>query len=294
MKKNIMIIIMLIGIMFLQACSNNKPNNSDELYSDNELDNYGGEISFDESILEDFLSEFLTIFDSTLGWKNLETSIFYVNINTSPEDWFNPIMVPVDELPLVSLGGTGRSGGESGFHITQFPLDGFFNQDGELITEAPFVIPFGPYFSPALATSFRLFDFDNDGVPEIVVGFRPSSVAFRHWYILFNLYRFIDGEFRLIHTFENFPTFWFDAEDILIVEFTSNNHDFWPYFNYLNFVDDGVEIELMYDTGKYESFEEIDAALAEMRESLTPFPHLTELYERMTKNVKQRLGLTQE
>lgn len=326
-------------IFFLVACGNEmsyepsnyvseRPSSDDEIangYHDEQYDyhdvNYSYEdtiddavsfdpsqLSFDITILEDFLSKFVTIFsEDTIGWKDMETGIVYNSYHTfhTGQSWIE--LQPIDKLPLITFGGE-RSLGNRLWDENRIWLDGetIINQAGELIIEAPFIFGRRTLYDyqndsfdttptgVTVAWQFDLFDLFEDEIPAIIIhpihlqsnnfGFPAPS----------RLYWFIDGEFRHIYTFITLPTFWRDENGQLVL------HSYRPLgnfeFYYLTVNNGVVQTEMMVELPEPAEFEDLEylrETTSEILEALTPIPSLMDLSEYITVRVRKRLGLTE-
>jgi len=145
--KKVLVVLSSVLVLILVGCGSEVE--TDYPHYDSEND---GEVTFDESILEDFLSEFLTIFENNIGWKDTTTGIVYASVMMEEGErlWFE--LQPVEEFPLITLGGERQDFEYFDFHTIHFDGVTILNQDGELITEAPFIYPrMYPYGVPGLA-----------------------------------------------------------------------------------------------------------------------------------------------
>ena len=68
---------------------------------------------------------------------------------------------------------------------------GFVDRYGNAITHAPFLLPYHMH----RAVEFYLYDFNNDGIPEIVIWYAAPDTSWN----IYVVYKFIDGEYRAIH-----------------------------------------------------------------------------------------------
>ena len=151
---------------------------------------------------EELLSRYLTIFQMPyIGWRDADTGNLYANI-----DVFNDgPAVPLAESgasPLVFFGGTSIESELWGGEIVRgFYFDGTaFDRNGNIIADTPFIMDFA-YGGIAVihAVFFSLYDFDNDGIPEILIGFQRvfHGVTWGHAYTYYKFYRFVDGAYRM-------------------------------------------------------------------------------------------------
>jgi len=189
---------------------------------------------------------------------------------------------PVDELPLVSLGRERR-----GYDVI-FDGETFINQQGELIIEAPFIIP--RYHSKGIAIiaiDFTIYDLNDDGTPEIVIHYVQFPASSHGWPGESVLFSFVDGEFRQMHSFQNGcqPDFWVDDNGQIIANYFG--HGCAGYY-YLTFVDGRIEVEQV-------DIPFIDWGLPEihdiLRDLFTELPPLTDLEAQITAAVHQQLGI---
>jgi len=239
-----------------------------------------GYAQYDE--LVDFLSGFLTVFNTELGWKDLETGVVYVNRRLGIGwEWD---FQPVDELPLITLGGVQQYGS------LHFDGETFIGQNDELITEASFIYH-SDFGIPGKAWGFRLHDLNQDGIPEIIIDSVHMSSSGFGWRGSPRLYRLIDGEFRNVHTFRTIPFFFMDADGRLVVHYSDEYYGIHDFY-YLDFTADGVVTETMVDLSDLLSCDFVNV-VNETRESLIRMPNWTSLEERMTTLVRQRLGVVE-
>ncbi|MCL2363267.1 MAG: hypothetical protein FWC71_01235 [Defluviitaleaceae bacterium] len=200
----------------------------------------------------DFLSGFTTIFQPHMGMRDKRTGNFYA----WQEDlgWTNIDDVPPSEWPLVFQGGWFESvpDAHSGFSDTGdvFFGNGFYRADGSSITDVPFIRglrdgifhPADFYFGAMIASRFALYDFDDNGMPVIIVGFRQigtridNGVAWGFSLVgSYVMYRFIDGAYREAgivpsqprgHFISLFPAFYMnDAGEKLIIIYEDGHYE---------------------------------------------------------------------
>ena len=243
-----------------------------------------GNVRYDEVV--DFLSQFLTIgaFGSPLGEKELDSGNIYVWQEVSESTWERQI---AESLPFVSLGGT-RADAES-----MLVFNGtFFDQNGELIADAPFIYPSDHTDTvPAIARSFSLHDLNGDGTPFIVISTVHMTSEGFGWRGSPQLYRFVNGEFWHIHTFRTTPHFFTDNNGRLVVHYSDGYYNIYDFY-YLDFTEDGVQIERMVELDGLSSCEFVQT-ITETRESLDRLPNWTRLEDHVTNLVRQRLGITE-
>ena len=140
---------------------------------------------------KEFLSEFTTIFTGVPTTEtvwcddgppfHIETGYFHVNLGFDGVEWHVDL---TDEIPYIYLGLTGNF---DEWGNTEW---GFFNRDGSLIEDAPWLM-WGDLF----ANGFSLISIDDSGIPAIFIyhdiwrgsgdGGRPTR-----------LFKYIDGEYR--------------------------------------------------------------------------------------------------
>jgi len=175
---------------------------------------------FGRQAAEDFLRGFPTIFQTYTGWRNVETGSLYA-LDREIWDW-----VETDDMPIIYLGGMSDEY-TPGFIFTTH----FYDMDGNRLDDIM-----------GFADSFSLFDLDEDGIPEVIVDFvawGSSNFGFSMESVLF---RFIDGAYREVGTFNRAHTF-FKApygETILFIE---NLHDGIQGYYYLRLTDNGMVLE---------------------------------------------------
>lgn len=211
---------------------------------------------------EQFLSQFVSVFQRHKGWRDLATGDFYVK-NMDTWQW-----ITTDNQPLVFIGGN-----RDDFDFLHFSFDGrtFFDRDGNEIFAAPYI------WLSALATSFSLYDLDG-GAPTIVVRFTywdTSDFGFAASQIV---YRFVDGryvEVGTLHSPLHTYRFYRDTNGQLIIHYNDELHDIVGYY----YVTLG---------GNQMHFEPVGGTPAG---PLTAIPPMTQLQDRMAASIRQQLGL---
>ena len=242
-----------------------------------------GDAQYDE--LVDFLSGFLTVFNTEIGWKDLETGMVYVNRRL--ESGWEWDFQPVETLPLITLGGINNHGS------LRFDGKTFIAQNGELITEAPFIYH-NDFDIPGKAWGFRLHDLEQDGIPEIIIDTVHMSSSTFGWRGSSRLYQLIDGEFRHVHTFRTTPFFFTDNHDRLVVHYFDEYYSIYDFY-YLDFTANGVATEQIIELPEVLDSESACAfieVITETRTNLVRIPNWTSLEERMTELVREKLGIT--
>jgi len=245
-----------------------------------------------KAVLEEFLSEFLTIFQ--YGWKNIDTGDIYIrDIETGEFALSN-------EIPLVSLGGID----DFSRGVTGLAFNGtFFDQYGDDITEAPFIIQsYNPEIEHAIASNFHLYDLDDSNIPKIVIDTFHWETSTWGSNGAPKLYRFIDGKYQHVHTFAAYPTFFVNSNDRIIVNYTDAYYGVFSLY-YIKFIDYEVEIEIIekdYEELFFEIF--LDSGATSMTVGmfadeiygmeLTQMMPLTYIQNSITESIRQRLGLT--
>ena len=171
---------------------------------------------------------------------------------------------------------------------------GWFDRYGERIDV--------PWFAQdsVIPTAFSLLDFDNSGIPDILVyyaglgfGGPPSPT----------LYQFIDGTFMPTFVFGRMPMFFASNSGDIIVHY---NMDYGGHFGYyfLIFSEDGVKEELIvrphWDEDSWDSWwahherpywYDNPSIYGMPDETLTRLARLTELENRITNSIRGRHGL---
>ncbi|MCL2376442.1 MAG: hypothetical protein FWC76_03495 [Defluviitaleaceae bacterium] len=202
LKKWAVTVIISSVILFLAACGNESANypqaddyaliyEAKEVEEDQDVKAYL-EMEISEHIrqaAEDFLSEFATIFTSVVRalttWDEDEqiaipTGSFWPGWDNESREF-----ITVDEPPGIYFLRTFGGGPE-----------GFFDQAGNQIEGAPYLrIWHGEDW--AYASSFKLFDFDNSGIPIIFIFF---DSVFEDGFRFYEKAKYIDGEYRLLET----------------------------------------------------------------------------------------------
>ena len=190
---------------------------------------------FGQQVVEEFLIDFWSLF-APRGWRDLETGIFYVQC---PDSWtLKEIsqLSDADDLPLVFQGGT-RLDFDFGGGGIDFEFDGssFYDRDGNLITDMPFIR------GSSFANQFTLYDLTGDGIPEIVVYFVNmgwSSFGFSGPTILF---RFIDGAYTAVGSIDRSSRFFLNPYDEIVVLFDDAYYGVFGYY-VLEFVGNSMEL----------------------------------------------------
>ncbi|MCL1842716.1 MAG: hypothetical protein FWF79_02780 [Defluviitaleaceae bacterium] len=211
---------------------------------------------FGRRVTEDFLSEFTSLY--SLGW--------YIYGRFGANMWGDFL----DEPPLVYIK-----------YIFRFPYprpspEGrnyydyafVFDREGNLIPED------APFFAPNMmvATNFRLYDFNNDGIPEIIIQYVGGTHGFDV------LYMFTNGQFRAIRNM-GFPQFFADEYGrILVWEFSEGEES----VSYLTFTPEGLE-EFVYIPWGH--FAHTGADLS--HKNLTPIEHLADFHAEILATLRQ-------
>jgi len=223
---------------------------------------------FGRQVAIDFLREFPSLFRPNLGFRDENTGGYYALIRGGGEyEWVNINDLPVDDIPIVFQGGV-RAGLSDYWYTDTWGIyfnSNFYDIAGNILADVPFIRSFDiPEFnsddnwdSGIIASSFTLYDLNNDGIPEIVIEFVERGVM-NIWGYSFNrpiiLYAFTDGAYREV---SQVPTIAQGSSGhVLQAPIYYNRHgDVVFYFNdgksgldsvhYLRFTEDRVELELI-------------------------------------------------
>ena len=246
-------------------------------------------------VAEEFLMRFPSIFMDrmpTTGW-GLEEGRFYIGSEMINGEWRQIVSYEVPDIYFCNL------------------TWGYYDRYGNRIAyDVPWLVR-GRH-----AFGFRLFDFDNSGIPDILI---LSSTGEHEWYgyLPHTLYRFIDGAYRRIYTsdrgertsFFPYSDFFFDPEGNLIgntyipmpamggmpavfyrVEFDGYWASFTPLYRQRNVIYNynyAVTVWKNYVTGEdYIAVD--DPEVARWRDALTPVPRLTALEDAITDSILWR------
>jgi len=198
-----------------------------------EISEYGRQVAIE------FLSEMTTIFTgmprAETAWDEAQliappTGLFWVWDNASQQ------IVTIDEVPEVHLGPT-----ETGQWV-------FLDRYGSYIYDAPWLYAFrgDDWVSYNYAGYFRLFDFDDDGIPEIFVHFNQT---FDGGYAgFYRIYKYVDGQYRAlgadgwISSMNEF--FWDDSGRIITFVDSPEYHGIAQYDHFV-LKDDHIELHLV-------------------------------------------------
>ena len=126
----------------------------------------------------DFLGQMTTIFTGVAsGWGEWGENLRF---NPPGNRTWDSISIPlnsVNDVPHIFWNSNWE----------QPELHGFFDRHGNRITEAPYINGID------VATNFRLYDIDNDGIPEILIHW-DQFVA--NGAYPFSLFRYVNGQYR--------------------------------------------------------------------------------------------------
>jgi len=173
---------------------------------------------------------------------------------------------------------------------------GVFDRDGNRLTEAdtPWVL-YGLY-----ATEFTLWDFDNDGMPDIRIEYSGNDDSG----VMHSLFRFIDGEYRRVripNEWNNsgfsyywgdgfYHTYYLDSEGNLIEHGVTS---VGTWYNAITF-DGRVATYNMLASTDFDATPRVDAPIPHYLPGtsnwLIPIQPLTALQSQIETNVRQRLG----
>ena len=253
----------------------------------------------------EFLSEFTSIFQSSIGLHDSNTGGFYAL--SEDQEWVDIDSLPPSDVPLIFQGGV-RSGVPDFWYTDTWGVffnSNFYDSDGNLITNVPFIRE--PEFADrdygVIAVNFTLFDFNGDGIPEIIIGFHERGVSVwdtgeeqmggGHMFTRpFILYSFVDGVYQEI---AQMPTVASSAAGYLatfapiflnhhgeVVIYASDGHR-EPAAYYIRMEDNSVELERV----NFE-FYDLDDWIAENFTYIEEFLPLTDLQNEITELMSLR------
>jgi len=224
MRKLILLAIAAFSIIALAACSNDTteqdysqnptcqtqaaqipatalvPSTEPSLELRTVLLEQSGISQYGWQVAADFLSGFTSLF---AGVFRVETTWDNEKRIAAPTGYFwrwdsvNQRSVTTDEQPEISFLST-NGGQREGFfdrygnRIYDAPwayiqlFDGFYDHQGEPVI----------FYSHHYANYFSLFDFDNDGIPDIIIHFRQTFDGCYGGF--YRIFRYIDGEYRML------------------------------------------------------------------------------------------------
>ena len=160
---------------------------------------------------ENFLSGYLSLF--SLGWHHNDT--FYRWGSWSESE-------VLDEVPLVYV--------EFEWPKINWYDGAVYDRGGNLF---PDDVPF--LNNTLIADLFWLYDFDDDGIPEILIRYTAETWSFTV------LYKYVDGKYRDVLDARFWPSFYTDDYNrVIMVE--ADHGDTWA--SILTFTEEGVEVEL--------------------------------------------------
>ena len=217
---------------------------------------------FGKQVAIEFLSGFQSIFQSTKGLHDTNTGGFYAWIDW---EWVDIDDLPEADIPLVFQSGV-RGGVPDNWYSDTYGAffgNNFYDRQGNMLIDVPFIRESHLPDWGTLADSFILFDFDGNGIPDIVVKFVERGTQIwddgRHeqgqgwgfsYHGPFVLYRFIDGTYREVatlpsqsvgHYYATFPSFYINDLGEKIV-YVSDGHVCCQAYHF-TFIDGGAELE---------------------------------------------------
>jgi len=242
MKKLVGAMLVLGALLVFSGCFG--CDDSGEVYEPPAVGTYD-EVDW-ETALDEFLGEFLPIFTSrTPG-------------STWDDGWFRFVR-ELDENEILP---DGREVSLAFYDpVTDVRID---ESDVPFVRERNFI-----------ATDFRLYDFNDDGVPEVVITFGiPQTGSMFHV-----LYAFVGGEFREIGFAGT--SFYRDAEGNLITE--SSEPGDAAYFHF-EFDGRSAWVNELLIEGSFD-----DERIVEFHAALTPIERLSGLEQSVMASVSERL-----
>lgn len=225
-----------------------------------------------------------------------ENTPMYTEFNTeiqALEDFLFPL------LTIFDLGHSRDSGALISYVIGDEygNYTGWINRYGESIEPPNFLR------GCCAPSSFRLYDFDNDGIPELFINYHPLA----HGGGGAVLYRFKDGEYRRTALSIAPGGYFFTDSAGRIVFFDSNWYSGEIAYFYFTLHDEkGAELEMIsqfdfssetghsewYEHHRYPYWYNNPTIFRMPEETLTPIPRLIELEEQITANIRRRHGLS--
>jgi|GEM_PF-4062931 len=124
--------------------------------NDLNISKYGIEVAVE------FLSTFWSVFNRSMSWYHEETGVFY-----SHRDPLTGVWIESDPSQLFYWGGYHSA---DNWRFVEYN-GRIFNALGYELTDVPFIRAGDNPWFPLRASQFRLFDFDNSGIPDIVINF---------------------------------------------------------------------------------------------------------------------------
>ena len=220
----------------------------------------------------EFLSGFTSIFQPRRGLRDSRTGNFYA-FDSEARQWVEAGSLPPEEIPLVFQGGVTDGVPDNWFSDSWgafFDGKNFYDRSGNTITDALFMHPArSPQIEYSLAFSFQLFDFDGDGIPEIVVEFLSMGVIDGGWdgrwgtasFGPFVLYRYIDGTYREMGEIPALGRGSSGFAELIITVneygelFAESGHDAaWWYTYNIKFTNGGMELVRVEEAGLLSGF----------------------------------------
>ena len=203
---------------------------------------------YGRQVTENFLRQFPTIFQPR-GWRNTQTGAFYVEtyeFTVGFSDRWH--IIPIDnwdgDIPRIFLGGTS----DDGF---SFIADGnIFDREGNMIDDirsvqtARFI---NGNREVAYAWSFHLYNFVNNGIPDIVVIYNPifgSHGNHGGWGGFFRIYRYTNGVFvgDQIYGSSRRYGLYLDGEGRIVSQSEAAGYvEGYASFYLVNFTDTGID-----------------------------------------------------
>lgn len=239
-------------------------------------------VSFDIEILENFLSQFITMFDFNPGWKDLETGQIYVRVPYG----YGSMLELAEELPDVILGGK-KQISDYDRVWNRFILDGsVFNNLGEPLVNAPFIFQSDiPEGLPSIPRGFSTYELIPGTMPLIIIDsvhWTSDTFGFRGRP---RLYAYINGEFQHAYTLRTHASFWNDEEGNLLINYFDDYSAIYALY-YLRFTNNSIVTELI--TEFREPDVDIHTQIMIARETLFPIRPLTGLTEYLHNRLRQR------
>jgi len=230
-------------------------------------------------LAEEFLRGLPSLFSGYyIGWRDMDTGNLHV------WDRFTHQWIETDNLPSIFLGGTPSD------YFQEFVFTGnYYDINGDwLLTD-----------TVIYANTFSLYDFDGNGIYDIVVDyiyFWSSSMWLPTQSVLF---RYIDGEYQEVGSFNQAHNFYTDpnGEVVLRIE---NEHDGVFGYYYVRFSAEGMQLEsalpdvnlweLGYNTFEhYQGYDWDNITMIVTGIPLARIPPLTDMKEEIATSIRQSL-----
>jgi len=150
----------------------------DVLVEQTGISEYGRQVAID--FLMDFTTLLTNVIRAETTWDeerriSLATGRYILGWDNESQQ-----LITTDEIPDISLS------------LTEEGYSAFFDNQGNIITDEPWVYPYSLHY----ANYFKLFDFDNDGIPEILMHFQQTFEGCYGGF--YRIFKYIDGAYRML------------------------------------------------------------------------------------------------